>query len=174
MNYEYPVELLAKSSRTRFQAGFAKMTTFLLPDLDDVLFEPSSEGLRILAATEAALELPTKLLREIHGDDLELGKPRARLIYGNDVREPVMSVRVSVEPTFAVAVIADLKRRGATLHEADRRKSPCIVRARAQLAALLGYQRDLASMTNGTAELWMRLSHYEVIPLRPGIVRSAK
>lgn len=172
MNYEYPVELLARGARTRFQAGFAKMTTFLLPDLDDVMFEPSSEGLRILAATEAALEEPVRLLREIHGDDLELGRPRARLIYGNDVEEPIMSVRVSVERAFAQTVVSDLKRRSAVIHEADRRKSPCIVRAQGRLAALLGYQKDLASLTHGAAELSMQLSHYEAVARRTGIARS--
>lgn len=166
MNYEYPIELLARSSRTRFQAGFAKMTTFLLPHLDDVMLEPSSEGLRILAATETALEPPVKLLQEIYGKDVELGSPRARLIYGDDVKEPIMSLRVGVEAPFVEAVVSDLRRRGAAAKEVDRQKSRRIVHAVGRLAVLLGYQEDLATMTNGTADLSMRLSHYEVIALR--------
>lgn len=119
MNNEYPIEQLARSSRTRFQAGFAQMTTYLLPDLDGVMVEPSSAGLRILAATEAALDLPARLLREIHGDEVELGKPRVRLIYGSDVRAPIMTLRISVEPGYAETVLGDLRRRGALLQEAD-------------------------------------------------------
>jgi predicted membrane GTPase involved in stress response len=172
MNYECPIELLAKSSRTRFQAGFAKMTTFLLPDLDGVLFEPTSEGLRIMAANEAALELPVKLLRDIHGDDLELGTPRARLICGDDVREPVMSLHAIVASEHVEAVLGDLTRRGALVQEADRRESQCVLRAQARLAVLLGYQKDLAAMTNGTAALSMQLSHYEAIAQHPAMWRS--
>jgi predicted membrane GTPase involved in stress response len=172
MNYEYPIELLAKSSRTRFQAGFAKMSTFLLPDIDGVMLEPTSEGLRILAVSERALERSLMLLRDIHGDDLELGRARARLLYGDDVREPVMSMRLTVAAEHVDTVLSDLSRRGALVQIADRRTSPCVLRAQVRLAVLLGYEKDLAAMTSGTAAHWIQLSHYEAIAQHSGIRRS--
>ena len=54
----YPVEQVARHVRTRFQTGFSRLTMRMLPDLDDVAYEASDEGLRILGATELALEIP--------------------------------------------------------------------------------------------------------------------
>ena len=54
MYYEYPIEQFARSARTQFQLGFARMTMKLMPDFDDVVLEPSAQGLKILGASEMA------------------------------------------------------------------------------------------------------------------------
>ena len=101
----------------------------MLPDLDDVAYEASDEGLRILGATELALEIPGAHVRAIHGDDIVLEPPRVRLAYYGRVREPVMEVRASVLEAHAPRVVEDLLERGATVEGTVVADGRCTVRA---------------------------------------------
>ena len=160
MDCTYPIEQLARSSRTRFQLGFARMTMQLLPSLDDVAFEPSSQGLKILAASELALATPGEIIRQIHADEVEMGAPRVRLLFGDTVREPIMWVRVSVLEADAEAVVQDLVQRDAAIEEADWRHPATVIRALAPLRNLLGYPDALAALAQNDPELRMWPSHY--------------
>ena len=168
MYYEYPIEQLAQSSRTRFQMGFARMTVHLMPRLDDVVLEPSADGLKILGVSEIALMLPGEVIRQIHADEVRLGTPTVRLLYESVVREPVMWVRAAVPYGYAEAVVQELVGRGARIEEVDWLLTRPVVRAKAPLRVLLGYPQTLATLTAGAAELHMWLSHYEPVPPEPG------
>jgi hypothetical protein len=43
MDYRYPIEQLARDTRTSFQMGFAGMTMHLMPELEDVVSSHPSE-----------------------------------------------------------------------------------------------------------------------------------
>jgi hypothetical protein len=120
MYYDYPIEQLARSATTQFQTGFARMTVHLIPEFHDAVLEPSAEGLKILGASEVALTMPGKIIRQIHADDVQLNEPRVRLVYDKELREPVMWARASVEYDYAEAVVQDLVGRGAEIREVDR------------------------------------------------------
>jgi hypothetical protein len=168
MYSEYPIEQLARSTSTRFQVGFARMTMHLLPHFEEVVLEPSEHGLRILATTEAALAPPGEVIRQLHPNDVEIGEPQVRLLYRDSVQEPVMWVRAGIGHGYTEDVIQDLVSRGAEIEEVDWTAPHAVVRARAPLRQLLGYSRALAALSHHTAELRMWLSHYEPVPPDPG------
>jgi len=167
MNYGYPIEQLARSAKTQFQMGFARMTVHLMPQFDDVAFEPSAQGLKILGASDLALAIPGEVIRQIHASDVELTEPRVRLMYDTAVREPVMWIRASVGDKYAEAVVQDLVARGAEIEEVDWMSSPPVIRAKAPLRTILGYPQTLATVSQNTADLRMWLSHYAAIPSDP-------
>lgn len=168
MYHEYPIEQLARSTSTRFQMGFARMTMHLLPEFKDTALEPSERGLKILATNEAALALPGEVIRQIHAEDVAIEEPQVRLLYGDVVQEPIMWVRAGTERSYTEAVIHDLVTRGAEIEEVDWMAPLPVVRARAPLRQLLGYPQTLAALSENTAELRMWLSHYPPVPPGPG------
>ena len=168
MNHEYPIEQLARSTSTRFQMGFARMTMHLLPEFKEAALEPSDRGLKILATNEAALALPGEVIRQIHSEDVAIEEPQVRLLYGDVIQEPIMWVRAGTERNYTEAVIHDLVTRGAEIEEVDWMAPLPVVRARAPLRQLLGYPQTLAALSQNTAELHMWLSHYAPVPPGPG------
>jgi predicted membrane GTPase involved in stress response len=167
MYYEYPIEQLACSARTRFQLGFARMTMHLMPELGDAVLEPSEQGLRILGASEMALTRPGEIIRQLHEYEVELKEPRVRLLYDVVVREPIMRVRASVCDADAEAVVQDLAARDARIDAVDWGYPKTLVRAQAPLRNLLGYSQALANLSKGATDLRMWLSHYAAIPPGP-------
>lgn len=168
MYHEYPIEQLARSANTRFQMGFARITMHLAPQFEEALLEPTLQGLKILAANELALAMPAEVIRQIHGENVELGEPQVRLLDGNPVQEPVMWVRARIPSDYTEAAVHDLIGRGAEIEEIDWFVTVPTVRAKAALRQLLGYPKELATLTNATAELQMWLSHYAPVPPEPG------
>ena len=175
MNERYPIEAFAHSAHTCYQAGFAKLATLLLPEKAGVLYEPSSEGLRILAEHEDALEAAAKQLLEVFPDEIELGSPQPHLLFVDDeIREPVMTLTVTVPSEHLETILADLTGRGALVETTRRRQSECEMRAQVRLAAVIGYRRYLESMTHGAGTVSMRLSHYEAIPGKARIAHDRR
>jgi hypothetical protein len=168
IDHEFPLEQLARSTSTRFQLGFARMTMHLLPELEEVVLEASADGLRILAKNEPALALPGEVIRQIHAENVAMDAPRVRFLHGDPMREPIMWVRVAVRSAYAEDVIQDLVARDAEIEEVDWVAPLAVVRARAALQRLLGYPQTLAALTNATGELRMWLSHYAPMPPDPG------
>jgi predicted membrane GTPase involved in stress response len=168
MHYQFPIEQLASSLQTRFQTGFARMATYLLPELEDVVYEATPQGLRILAGDECALAAPAEILRQVYGEQLRLGAPRVRFVCeAGAMCEPVMNLRVSVPAAADGPVVDDLRAREAVVQEIDRQRSRTIVRAQAPLRRLLGYHQSLGTLANNTAEAWTWLSHYAPVPDGP-------
>jgi hypothetical protein len=165
---EYPIEQLARSTSTRFQRGFARMTMHLLPRFEEAALEPSERGLKILATSEAALALPGEAIRQIYAEDVEIEEPQVRLLYGNVVQEPIMWVRAGTERNYIEAVIHDLVSRGAEIERVDWMAPLPVVLGRAPLRQLLGYPQTLAALSQSTADVRMWLSHYAPLPPGPG------
>lgn len=164
MYHEYPIAQLAQSARTRFQLGFARMTMHLMPKFDDVVLEPSEQGLMILGTSEMALQSPGEVIRQIHVDEVKLEEPRVRLLHGADVREPVMWVHARAGHGHAEAIVQELITRGAAIESVDWMLPKPSILATAPLRCLLGYPQTLAELSQDTAELKMWLSHYAVMP----------
>jgi len=156
----YPIEQIARNVRTRFQIGFARLTMQMLPDLDDVAYEASGEGLRMLGASELALKIPGEIVRQMHGDDVVLEAPRVRLAYRGRVCEPLMGVRATMSEAHAPRVVQDLLDRGVRIEEIAYAHGRCTVRALGRLRLLLGYPGALMHLSDETSELVMWLSHY--------------
>jgi hypothetical protein len=165
---DYPIEQLARSKSTRFQMGFARMTVHLLPGLKDVVLEPTEDGLRILGATEMAFGRPEEVIRQMHGDDVQISGLEVRLIYGQPVQEPVMWVRAAVPRRYTEPALHDLIIRSARIEEVDWLAPAPLIRANAPLRRLLGFPKALAEISDGKAELLMGLSHYAPVPPEPG------
>ena len=151
----YPLEQIARSAHTRFQTGFARMASHLLPDLEDVAYETSSHGLKILAGDESALATPVEILRQAYGADVEIAPARVRLI-----RETGMPLRIDVSPADVQRVLKDLEQREVVLHDVAVQEPGASIRAQAPLRKLLGYQQTLDALTNDSARLSLSISHY--------------
>lgn len=167
----YPIAQLARSTRTRFQLGFARMTVHLAPELREAVLEPSVEGLKILAVNEMALAHPRRLLQQIHGDDVAFDEPEVQFLYGEQTLEPVMWVRAMVDSDRMENAVQALVGRGALIETVDWVAPVPVLRARGPLRRLIGYPQLLADLTQDSAELQMWLSHYQ--PIAPGPDRAA-
>lgn len=168
MHFQYPLEALAQKRLVTRQDEFAQRARQAVRDSDDVRFHLSPRGLRILAADEDVLARVAEVLRDLYGDFVEMHPPRVRLMPGNPVQEPIMSVRVSTRPSHRNAVREELHARGATIAEECARSHVYIVRGEAPLASLLGLPSRLDALTGATALHWIRLNRYAPVPSGPG------
>lgn len=162
-----PIEQRVRRTDTRFQLGFASEAKELLPENDAYLLRPSRAGLQVLGRDEQALAAPVEALNDVYGPRVAVEPPRARLIGGVQLREPVMQVRISLETRFAEPVKRALERRRATPAEQYARSTYCVLRYEAPLAALLGLPAELAALTGGRARHWSALSHYALVTRGP-------
>ena len=164
MNFQYPLESLARKREGKSQLDFAREARRLFDDDDDTLFEAHDHGLAIFAAHEDALARPVEVLQQLYGDDIEVRRPKVRYLPGEPLHEPIMHVRVSVRRDFGDAVVRELRRRGARIVERCLRPRIEIVRAEAPLAVLLGLPALLDVMTDGNAAHAIRLLRYAPLP----------
>ena len=161
MHYEYPIQQLARSIYAAPQTAFANLTKGLAPEFKDALLEPSSAGLKIIAANEDALLQPQEVIQQMHAGDVDIGAPTVRLVVDEQtVYEPIMWVRAAIPYAHLEDAIHDLINRGALIEEVDWLTRPPTVRATAPLRALMGYSKSLADQTENSADLRMWLSHY--------------
>lgn len=165
MHYQYPLETLARRRGTAAQLDFAKEAVRAFLDSDEVLFEPHGHGLAILAAHEAALAEPSRVLRELYGDFVELRGPKVRYIPGEPPQQPMMHARISSRPEHSLRILAELRARDARILEHTMRPRVCIVRAEAPLASLLGLPDKLEALAGGEVVHAIRLMGYA--PLEP-------
>jgi hypothetical protein len=168
MHFRYPLETYARKRFVPRQLEFARHARQAMRNTDDVRFEPSEQGLKILAADEDSLLGVAQVLRELYGDFVEVAPPRVRLLPGNPVQHPVASVRVSTRADFNAEVRAELGARGTQILEECSRARAFVIRGQAPLASLLGLPSRLATLTRGSAVHWIRLSHYAPLPGPPG------
>jgi hypothetical protein len=166
---QHPVQQLVRSRTHAFQLAFAREAIARLGEAPENLrYEPSYKGLRILGADEQVLAEPIKSIREWYGSNAAIGPARVRYQLGPIVQEPVMSLVVRAPRQFAVAVKRDLLRRGAEAVNMEMHPTGFIAQAQATQAELLGYPAWLAELTVGRAELHLSLSHYAPIHEAPG------
>jgi hypothetical protein len=160
MSLEYPLEQICSHKSEPLQLAFARSAIPLLQTRSDRLFLARADGLVICGETEDAMESPVRTLREIYGDELNVGSLTIRNRSGPTLQEPHMGVRVSGAARYFDAIKADLLSRGAKVLDAECIGPLGIVRATAPLASLLGYPRSLATLTSGNASQVMWFSHY--------------
>ena len=168
MYYQYPLETLARRKRAPSQMEFARQARGALTDSDELLVRPLATGLALFAANEDALEEPARILRDIYGEFVEVRSPRVRMIPGEPAQEPVMAVRVTSRAEHAVAIVGELRRRGARILEECFRARTFIVRAEAPLAVLLGLPLAVREITDGTADPSIRLVRYAPVEEQVG------
>jgi hypothetical protein len=161
MYFQYPLESLARRRRREAsQLEFARQAKQALADSDELLSRPAAMGLTLYAANEEALEAPTRILRELYGDFVEILPPTVRLIPGEPDQEPVMNVRVVGRLEHASRIESELRRRNADIVEHCVRGRTFIARAEAPLARLLGLRAAIESLSGGEAEPTVRLVRY--------------
>lgn len=171
MHKDYPIERRCSHLADRFQLGFARKAMQVLPQDEETAFAPGPQGLVILAETEMALERPVKILSEVYGDQVRIGPPTIRYRRGAhsgaSTEEPHMGLRVLCAPACYEAVRHDLGLRQAVILDSEVNRQFGIARARAPLAALIGYPAKFAELTSGHGQLVMWLSHYETLEEPP-------
>jgi hypothetical protein len=170
MYMDLPLEQLVKRRGVAFQFAFATEAKDLIPADGDFAAAASHQGLRLLAPNEEGLERPVQVLRAVYGNSLDLAPPRARLIEGVQVKEPIMQVRATLyaEPREVAMAKTALRRRGATGLEEFASSTYCVLRCEAPLASLLGFPAELDRLTAGTAKTKIVLSHYAFVTRDPG------
>lgn len=158
---QLPIEQVITHRREPFQFFFAARAVEMVPESDDYLLEPGSEGLRLHAANESALSLPREILLDSFGDELDFmpvgvkTQRHAGLTY-----DPVMFVRTEVRAAAQPFVRGSLRARGASILEEDAQRSVVVTRALGSLRSLLGFPAVLHKVAGDTARLWIWLSHY--------------
>jgi hypothetical protein len=163
---DFPVEQLVRHATLRFQRGFAHGAMRLIGDADAFALAAVPAGLLIRGENEEALAGPVDILRQVHGDDLRAASPRVRhLFIDGRWREPIMQVRVRVQPEHVAAVRRDFLALGATLLDIDCLADGWVIRAEAPLRDLLGYGTRLRRLAGGAASHWIWLDRY--VPLQP-------
>nr|CAD7588309.1 unnamed protein product [Timema genevievae] len=80
---------------------------------------------------------------------------------GSGLLEPVMSLEVVASEDLVGTLLADLSRRRATVQEVSARGNSKVITALTPLSELLGYSRDLRTITSGTASFSMELLRYQ-------------
>lgn len=163
MYYQFPLQALARSRRTESQIEFAREACLVLEETDELVFEPVDDGLAIFAANEDALAAPAQVLAEVYADAVVVRAPSVRLIDGDPVHEPVMSVRVRAKRCYLPAVLAALRFRGARIIEECLKGREFVVRAEAPMRRLMGLPAEMAIVTEGTASHWVHLSRYQPV-----------
>lgn len=161
MNEQLPVEQIIIHRSEPLQYFFATRAMEMVPASDDYVLEPASEGLRVRAANECALELPAEILRETYGDALAflpIGVATQR--HRGSTYEPVMFVRTEVGADAQPAVREALRARAGTILEEETHRTLVVTRALAPQKSLLGFPAELHKAAGNEARLWIWLSHY--------------
>jgi len=170
---DMPVEQLVRRRDTRFQLGFANEACQRVPGDGNFALASSRRGLHVLARTEEALVPPVDALLAAYGQRLEVGPPRARLIEGMQVREPIMHLRICTQVQFFESVKRALAARGAMPSEEFVRSRYGVLRYEAPLADLLGLPAELGRLTLGSARHWIVLDRYAAVTHDPGGGKAA-
>lgn len=167
-HWTHPVQQRVRSRTHLFQLAFAREAVARLGEsFSDCVFEPHSDGLRVLGRHEAALRAPIARIAELYDRRIDVDAPAVRLCPGTPACEPVMTMLVRVPRHLSRAVSRDLADRGARAAWVELERAHVVVHAQARLAVLLGYPDEVERITGGMAEVCMRLSHYEPVVRAP-------
>ncbi len=167
MYSRFPIQCECSYSKDRFNLAFARKAMEVIRPEKELVLEPSTRGLTLLAETEMALERPIAVLKDVYGDEVRVGPPTVRYHEGVRVEEPYMGLRIRCQPEHFERLKGDLLRRGAALSDAERNHICGVLRASAPLATLVGYPAHVRAASEGTAQLVMWLSHYAPVTDSP-------
>lgn len=167
MHREFAIECTCSHRSERFQLAFARTAMEIVPKDESTAFEPSGDGLTLLAETELSLERPLMRLREVYGDELHVGSPLVRYRRGKRLEEPYMGLRVLCGPQCFDAIRRDLFMRRAKILDSELNASFGVIRAEVRLSSLVGYPARFDAITNGRGQLAMWLSHFAPVEPEP-------
>jgi elongation factor G len=83
---------------------------------------------------------------------------------GPVLKEPIMSVRITVPEGNMGDVLGDLNTRRARVQGMETEKGFSVISAQVPLAEMLRYSTQLRSITAGRGIFTMEFSHYETVP----------
>lgn len=167
MHREFAIECKCSHRRERFQLAFARAAIEIVPRDESTAYEPSGNGLTLLAETELSLERPLARLREFYGDELRVESPLVRYKKGDRLEEPYMGLRVLCGPPSFESIRHDLLNRRAKIVDQELNSRFGVLRAEAPLASLVGYPAHLEKITQGRGQLAMWLSHFAPVSPEP-------
>ncbi len=167
MQRDFAIECKCSHRGERFQLAFAQAAMEIVPKDESTAFEPSRNGLTLLAETELSLERPLARLREVYGEELQVDSPLVRYRKGKHLEEPYMGVRVLCSPQQFEPVRRDLLTRRANLLDTEVNARFGVIRAEAPLALLVGYPAKFDELTQCRGQLAMWLSHFAPVEEDP-------
>lgn len=122
------------------------------------------EGGQILAVSEQALSEGRAVLRQAYGDLVSFGAPTVHTYVDPQremLMEPLMYMRIDAPKAQRRELLALLEDRGAELQEVDQQRHRVVVRAEIRLARLLGLEREILALGDGSAHVLCWLLRYE-------------
>lgn len=145
---------------------------------DNYLVICEGRGGQIYAANERALEEAQEIIAAAHGDNVISREAEVHTFLDpalGTVVEPVMFLRIKAPRGYTSSVVDDLKQRGVRILEEDLQRYHVVIRGEGPLAGLLGYERELQALTNGSAAMWNWLLRYEAASQAPaGLPQNAR
>jgi hypothetical protein len=139
------------------------------------IFAQGSGG-EICALHERALGQGRQAVRHAHRGAVTFDQPTVHT-YLDPLRKiplvPLMFVKVDVRGEHLDAVMQMLRARGARLHEVELQGRRAVLRAEIPLAALLGFEDAVLSITVRSAQVFTWLVRYDLDP-RSGSATSCK
>lgn len=146
-------------------AALARRAPLLLAECTRMACSVDGRRLQLTAECEEDLGRPLEILRAAFGPRLRASIVAVRSRAGKCGPEtPVLGVQVRCVKTDVERVRRDLQRRGGRIVEAGAEHGG-VVRAMVPAVHLIGYARQLAELSRGTAVHTAWLSHWE--PLEP-------
>lgn len=162
----YPDYPIAQELKILFKSGVADFERYLKSILffpSETIIEASQHGLFIFSKNEDALEKPIKTLNDIFRDAFRSSVPQVRYFRKDrQLYEPIMHLRITVYNRFAKDVELDLRRRDVTVLETEEINDEYVLRAEGPLRNLIGYKKDLESITDQSAYYVSWLDRYSV------------
>lgn len=122
------------------------------------------EGGQIRAVSEQALGEARAVLRQAYGELVSFGAPMVHTYVDpahEILMEPLMFMRIDAPKSQRQELLALLQERGAQLQEVDQQRHRVVVRAEIRLAKLLGLEREILALGDGSAHVLCWLLRYE-------------
>lgn len=168
MHQTYVLEQMVRCPSETFQLKFAREAAVHLDKLNGVCTQATGNGLVLLGASEAAVNMAIRLLQAHYGDDLQVRTLRVRNIHEPQLMEPIMDVVVIAEKSARDAVVKDMALRGGSILFDVFEREKWLMRAQAPLSRLIGYGNELNELTDRCIDHMVVFSHYEKIDSDPG------
>lgn len=131
-------------------------------------------GATVFAASELALAEAQLVLRQACHDAVAFGDAIVHT-YVDDasgrVMAPVMFLRVDAPRPHGRALLRALAERGIEPQEVESQRTRMVIRAEVPLARLLGVERMIGELTDGSAHTMCWLLRYDAV--MPGVLQAA-
>lgn len=129
----------------------------------------------IWALNERALGEGRHVMKLAHRGEINFKAPRVHTYLHPQRRiamEPTMFVKVNARREHLEAVQQELRRRGARMREVELQGRRAIVRAEARLAALLGFEEAIDSLSARSAQAHTWLVRYDAASQAPAATEN--